>query len=112
MKNPGMSSKSLCRPKPRKAAAVAVNSIPMRDPDAVLDECIGKDLAALYRLNGDENPLHIDQDFAASGGFPQPILHGLCTFGISGKHVLKAFGGGLPSSMKSIKVTNSFLYKP
>ena len=55
--------------------------------------------AAIYRLSGDYNPLHIQPAFAAVGGFDKPILHGLCSFGIAGKAVNDKFG-----SFKEIKV--------
>lgn len=49
--------------------------------------------AAVYRLNGDDNPIHIDPSAAASVGFKRPILHGLCTFGMVATAVMKHLEG-------------------
>ncbi|KAE8355071.1 hypothetical protein BDV28DRAFT_129654 [Aspergillus coremiiformis] len=89
-------------PKPtasRPKGAVAAYKAPRRQPDAVVEEKTSEDQAAMYRLNGDRNPLHIDPDFSKVGGFKTPILHGLCSLGISGKHVYSQFG-----AYKNIKV--------
>ncbi|CCG80937.1 Peroxisomal hydratase-dehydrogenase-epimerase [Taphrina deformans PYCC 5710] len=82
-----------------RGAATSANKIPARKPDSVVEEKTTEDQAALYRLSGDYNPLHIDPAFAAVGKFPKPILHGLCFFGFSGKHVYKTYG-----MFKNIKV--------
>ncbi|KDN52771.1 putative multifunctional beta-oxidation protein [Tilletiaria anomala UBC 951] len=79
--------------------ATALNKPPTRKPDAVIEEKTSEDQAALYRLSGDYNPLHIDPEFSKVGGFERPILHGLCFFGISGKHVFQKYG-----AFSSIKV--------
>ncbi|KAI9872527.1 MAG: bifunctional hydroxyacyl-CoA dehydrogenase/enoyl-CoA hydratase fox2 [Pleopsidium flavum] len=82
-----------------RGAATAVYKPPQRDPDVVVEEKTSEEQAAFYRLNGDRNPLHIDPEFSKIGGFKTPILHGLCFFGISGKHVYQRFG-----AFKNIKV--------
>jgi len=58
---------------------------------------------ACRHCTGDRNPLHLDPDFAALGGFDVPILHGLCTFGIATKHIVQGFGNNDPKTVRSIK---------
>ncbi|KAI9692854.1 MAG: bifunctional hydroxyacyl-CoA dehydrogenase/enoyl-CoA hydratase fox2 [Bathelium mastoideum] len=82
-----------------RGAATAVHTPPKRQPDAVVQEKTTEEQAAVYRLSGDRNPLHIDPEFSKVGGFKTPILHGLCFFGISGKHVLQTYG-----AFRNIKV--------
>jgi multifunctional beta-oxidation protein len=75
-----------------RGPATAANTPPQRNPDAAVDEKTSAEQAALYRLSGDRNPLHIDPEFAKVGGFGEPILHGLCSFGFSGKHIYQTYG--------------------
>ncbi|KAK4624200.1 Peroxisomal hydratase-dehydrogenase-epimerase [Fulvia fulva] len=82
-----------------RGAATADNNPPSRNADRIVEEKTSEDLAAIYRLMGDRNPLHIDPEFSKVGGFETPILHGLASFGITGKHVFQSYG-----PVKSIKV--------
>ncbi|HTX51607.1 MAG TPA: MaoC/PaaZ C-terminal domain-containing protein [Caulobacteraceae bacterium] len=66
------------------------HAVPTRSPDLSVDIATRPDQALLYRLNGDRNPLHSDPASARASGFPRPILHGLCTYGITCRAVLQA----------------------
>ena len=81
-----------------------INVPPAREPDAVIEETTDPNQTLLYRLSGDWNPLHVDPAFAKAFGYDRPILHGLCTFGYVGRHVIKAMLGNDPRRFKSIKV--------
>jgi acyl dehydratase len=61
------------------------------------------DQALLYRLSGDRNPLHSDPAFARRGGFERPILHGLCTYGFTGRALLHALCGSDPARFRSME---------
>jgi acyl dehydratase len=73
------------------------NVAPDRDPDHEVTYRTRDDQALIYRLSGDRNPLHSDPAFAAMGGFDRPILHGLCTYGFTGRALLHSLCGSDPA---------------
>ena len=79
------------------------NEPPESDPDHVVTYQTSRDQAYVYRLSGDRNPLHSDPSFAAMGGFDRPILHGLCTYGFTGRALLHSVCGGDPEKFKHIE---------
>jgi 3-hydroxyacyl-CoA dehydrogenase/3a,7a,12a-trihydroxy-5b-cholest-24-enoyl-CoA hydratase len=87
-----------------RGPSVETNVPPERAPDKVIEEQVPVHQALLYRLSGDWNPLHADPGMAKAFGFDKPILHGLCSFGYAGRHVIAGFApDGNPDFMKSIK---------
>lgn len=76
------------------------HKIPDRKPDMTVDITTRPDQALLYRLCGDRNPLHSDPEFAKRGGFDRPILHGMCTYGLSCRAVLQTYADYDPAAFK------------
>lgn len=76
--------------------------IPDRKPDAGVTLKTQPNQALFYRLCGDRNPLHAEPAFADAAGFPRPILHGLCTYGIAVRAVVKAACDHDPSRIADI----------
>ncbi|MBV8166107.1 MAG: MaoC family dehydratase, partial [Alphaproteobacteria bacterium] len=60
--------------------------------------------ALIYRLSGDPNPLHVDPAVAQKAGFPRPILHGLATFGVAGRAILKACCANDPARLTEMRL--------
>ena len=75
---------------------------PTGDPDHQVTYATRPDQALLYRLSGDRNPLHADPKFAARAGFEKPILHGLCTYGVTGRALLHTLCGSDPDRFQSM----------
>jgi len=75
---------------------------PDRAPDHTVNLETRPEQALIYRLSGDRNPLHVDPKFAARGGFDRPILHGLCTYGVTGRGLLHALCGSEPARFGSM----------
>jgi acyl dehydratase len=78
--------------------------IPEGDPDDVVEMTTLPQLALIYRLCGDRNPIHADPQVAREAGFDRPILHGLCTFGIAGWALVKTVCDGRPGRLRRLDV--------
>lgn len=76
------------------------HQIPRRAPDQSLRISTRQDQALIYRLSGDRNPLHSDPEFARRAGFPKPILHGMCTYGLTCRAVLQTYADYDPSAFR------------
>jgi acyl dehydratase len=79
------------------------NVPPERSPDHEVSYATLPTQALLYRLSGDRNPLHSDPSFAALAGFDRPILHGLCTYGFTGRALLHALCGSDPARFDHVE---------
>jgi acyl dehydratase len=78
-------------------------AVPRTAPDKLCDLPTPPNLALLYRLNGDENPLHADPERAKVAGFDRPILHGAASFGVAAHAVLRTVADYRPERLASIE---------
>jgi acyl dehydratase len=85
-------------------ASAGMSPGPTRSPDHTCEIRLANNLALLYRLNGDYNPLHADREAAHISGFSRPILHGLCTYGAVGRALIRELCGNNAGSMKRLTV--------
>ncbi|WP_437592190.1 MaoC/PaaZ C-terminal domain-containing protein [Sorangium sp. So ce1000] len=88
---------------PRPPHAESEAPVPKdREPDWVVEQATTPEQALLYRLSGDDNPLHADPEVAAKAGFTQgPILHGLCTYGFAARAIIQKAAGGDASRLRA-----------
>ena len=80
------------------------HSMPGRAPDRSVVLPTTRNQALLYRVSGDLNPLHVDPEAARKAGFSEPILHGLCSYGICQHAVLAEYCGYEPDRISHIEV--------
>ena len=78
-----------------------IPAVPVKNPDFVFEAKTWADQAAFYRLTGDRNPLHIDPALAKAVGFKEPILHGLCTYGVACRRFVQEVLKGDAGRVKS-----------
>jgi len=82
----------------------APHVIPQRKPDRTVSLPTTRQQALIYRQSGDFNPLHADPEVGVAAGFREPILHGLCTYGICQRAVLGEYCDFAPHSLKHFAV--------
>ncbi|CAI7893648.1 unnamed protein product, partial [Closterium sp. NIES-53] len=103
--NPSPPQQQPQQPPAARGSAAGIKQPSVRPPPhASTEERIPPNQALLYRLCGDLNPLHSDPEFAATAGYPRPILHGLCTLGFATRAILRTCCRGDPSLFHSVQV--------
>ncbi|NCB62610.1 MAG: 3-alpha,7-alpha,12-alpha-trihydroxy-5-beta-cholest-24-enoyl-CoA hydratase [Clostridia bacterium] len=85
---------------------------PDRAPDFEIEDFLGPNQAAIYRIDNDPNILHIDPDFARLGGFDRPIIMGMCTAGYACRALIRALCPGRPEALRELKIRFTSTLEP
>jgi acyl dehydratase len=91
----------------RRTGTVKAPPVPAETGDPVFEapEEVAEDQAARYaEASGDHNPIHLDPAAAKDAGFPNVILHGMCTMAFAAKALVENLAGGDPSRVRLISV--------
>lgn len=80
------------------------SALPDAAPDVSIDIPTMPQIALIYRLNGDLNPIHASPAIARKAGFDRPILHGLCTMGIAARALIEGVCDQQPERLASMYV--------
>lgn len=94
------------------ASPEALPKVPTAAPDYVCELATLPQAALLYRLNADPNPLHVDPEVASKAGYPQPILHGLCTYGVAAHAIIKTLCDYQPERLAYLNTRFSAPFYP
>lgn len=86
----------------RAAPPIARHTLPTRAPDQICDLTTLRQAALIYRLSGDANPMHVLPAVARAAGYPRPILHGRCSFGVAGHAILRSVCGYRPERLRAM----------
>lgn len=99
----GFGAPTLADPDPDSSEpAPAPAPVPGRAPDEEVTLATWPGQALAYRLSGDLNPLHSDPEFSSRGGFARPILHGLCTYGVTCRALVRSIAEGDGDAMRAM----------
>jgi acyl dehydratase len=75
------------------------------EPLAVFDAAVDGDQTWRYaEASGDDNRIHVDDEFARGVGLPGIILHGLCTMAMCSRAVIESVADGDPTRLARLAV--------
>jgi acyl dehydratase len=78
--------------------------LPDCPPDLTHEVPTSPQIALLYRLSGDYNPVHADPKVAREAGFDRPWLAGMCSMGLATRAVIERFCDDDPERIQSMFV--------